>query len=41
VEVDELFYSRYEVTRQGLILKDTTSIIIGKTEVTSEIEVQI
>jgi hypothetical protein len=37
MEVDELFYSCYEVTRQGLILKDTTSVNILKVEVTSEV----
>jgi hypothetical protein len=36
-EVDELFYSCYEVTRQGLVLKDTSSIIIHKAEVTPEV----
>jgi hypothetical protein len=36
MEVDELFYSCYEVTRQGLILKDTTSVNILKVEVTSK-----
>jgi hypothetical protein len=35
--VDELFYSRYEVMWQGLVLKDTPSIIIHKTEVTLEV----
>jgi hypothetical protein len=32
-ELDELFCSRYEVMQQGLILKDTTPIIIHKAEV--------
>jgi hypothetical protein len=36
-EVDELFYLRYEVTRQGLILKDVASIIIRKAEVTPKV----
>jgi hypothetical protein len=31
--LDELFYSRYEVTWQGLVLKDTMSIIIRKAKV--------
>jgi hypothetical protein len=36
-EVDDLFYSCYEVTRQGLILKDTAPIIIRKAEVTPHV----
>jgi hypothetical protein len=28
VDLEELFYSRYEVMRQGLVIKDTTPIII-------------
>jgi hypothetical protein len=36
-DMDELFYSRYEVTRQGVILKDNASIIIQKAEVTPEV----
>jgi hypothetical protein len=36
-EVDDLFYSRYEVTWQGLVLKDTTPIIIRKAEVTPDV----
>jgi hypothetical protein len=38
VNLDELFYSCYEVTRQGVILKDATPIIIRKTEVTPEVQ---
>jgi hypothetical protein len=37
IDLHELFYSCYEVTRQGLILKDTASIIIRKAEVTPEV----
>jgi hypothetical protein len=33
-DLDELFYSHYEVTRQGLFLKDTVPVIIRKAEVT-------
>jgi hypothetical protein len=33
-EVDELFYSCYKVTQKGLVLKDTSPIIIRKTKVT-------
>jgi hypothetical protein len=36
-DLEELFYSRYEMTRQGLVLKDITSIIIHKAEVTPEV----
>jgi hypothetical protein len=36
VDMDELFYSRYEVMQQGVILKDNTSIIIRKAKVTPE-----
>jgi hypothetical protein len=36
-EVDELFYSHYEVTRHGLNLKDIEPIIIHKAEVTPEV----
>jgi hypothetical protein len=36
-DLDELFYSCYEVTRQGLVLKDTSPIIIRKAEVTLEV----
>jgi hypothetical protein len=35
--VDELFYSCYEVTRHGLVLKDTVLIIIRKAEVIPEV----
>jgi hypothetical protein len=37
VVVDEHFFSRYEVTQQGLIQKDATPIIIRKAEVTPEV----
>jgi hypothetical protein len=37
VDLEELFYSRYEVMRQGLVIKDTTPIIIHKAEVTPEV----
>jgi hypothetical protein len=37
VDLDELFYSCYEVTQQGLVLKDTLSIIIRKAEVTLKV----
>jgi hypothetical protein len=37
IEVDEFFYSRYEVTWQGLILKGTAPIIIRNAEVTPEV----
>jgi hypothetical protein len=33
-DVDEIFLSRYEVTRQGLIQKDVESINIRKSEIT-------
>jgi hypothetical protein len=36
-DLDEFFYSHYEVTRQGLVFKDTTPIIIRKAEVTHEV----
>jgi hypothetical protein len=36
-EVDELFFSCYEVTRLGLVQKDTTPIIIRKADVTLEV----
>jgi hypothetical protein len=36
-DLDELFYSHYKVTRQGVVLKDAKSIIIHKTEVTPEV----
>jgi hypothetical protein len=36
-EVDELFFSWYDVTQQGLIQKDVPSIIIRKAEVTPEV----
>jgi hypothetical protein len=36
-DLDELFYLRYKVTRQGLALKDTSPIIILKAEVTPEV----
>jgi hypothetical protein len=36
-DLDELFYSCYEMTWQGAILKDTILIIIRKAEVTPEI----
>jgi hypothetical protein len=35
--LEELFYSCYEMTRQGLVLKDIMSIIIHKAEVTPEV----
>jgi hypothetical protein len=31
--LEELFLSRYEVTRQGMVLKDTTPIVFTKPEV--------
>jgi hypothetical protein len=37
VDLDDLFLSRYEMTRQGPILKDTTSIVICKAEVTPKV----
>jgi hypothetical protein len=37
VNFDELFLSRYEMMRQGAILKDTMLIIIHKAEVTLEV----
>jgi hypothetical protein len=37
IDLDELFYSRYEVTQQGVILKDTVPIIIHKAEVAPEV----
>jgi hypothetical protein len=37
IDLDELFYSRYEVTQQGVILKDTVLIIIHKAEVALEV----
>jgi hypothetical protein len=37
VKLDEFFYSCYEVTRQGLILTDSVSIIIHKAEVTPKV----
>jgi hypothetical protein len=37
VHLEELFLSRYEVMRQGIILKDTTSIIFHKAEVIPEV----
>jgi hypothetical protein len=37
IDLNELFYLHYEMTRQGAILKDVVSIIIRKTEVTSEV----
>jgi hypothetical protein len=36
-DLEELFYSRYEVTWQGAILKDAAPIIILKAEVTPEV----
>jgi hypothetical protein len=36
-DLEELFLSRYEITRQGPILKDTTSTVIRKAEVTPEV----
>jgi hypothetical protein len=36
-DLEELFLSRCEVMRQGTVLKDTTSIIIRKAEVTPEV----
>jgi hypothetical protein len=36
-EVDEIFLSRYKVTRQWLIQKDATPINIRKSEVTTEV----
>jgi hypothetical protein len=35
--LEELFISRCKVTRQGTVLKDTTSIIFTKPEVTPEV----
>jgi hypothetical protein len=35
---EELFLSRYEVTRQGTILKDTTPIIFNKSEAILEVQ---
>jgi hypothetical protein len=37
-EVDEVFLSRYEVTRQGLVKRDATSITICKSEETPEVK---
>jgi hypothetical protein len=36
--IKELFLSHYEVTRQGTILKDTTSIIFHKAEIIPEVQ---
>jgi hypothetical protein len=36
-DLDELFYSRYEVIRQGVMLKDVVPIIIRKAEVTPKV----
>jgi hypothetical protein len=36
-DLEGLFNSRYEVTRQGLILKDVVLIIIRKAEVTPQV----
>jgi hypothetical protein len=36
-DLDELFYSHYEVMRHGLVLEDIMSIIIRKVEVTPEV----
>jgi hypothetical protein len=36
-EVDEIFLSHYEVTRQGLVQKDAAPINIRKSEVTPEV----
>jgi hypothetical protein len=36
-DLEELFYSRYEMTRQGGILKDAGSIILHKAEVAPEV----
>jgi hypothetical protein len=36
-DLDELFYSRYEMTRQGAILKDAAPIVIRKADVTPEV----
>jgi hypothetical protein len=36
-DLKELFYSRYEMTRQGAILKGAAPIIIRKAEVTPEV----
>jgi hypothetical protein len=35
--LEELFLSRCEVTRQGTVLKDTTPIVVTKPEVISEV----
>jgi hypothetical protein len=35
--LDELFLSRCEVTRQGTVLKDTTPIVFTKPEITPEV----
>jgi hypothetical protein len=37
-EVDELFFSCYEVRRQGHVLKDAAPIVIRKAEVTPEVQ---
>jgi hypothetical protein len=37
VDLDELFYSCYEVTRQGRVLTHAALIIIRKAEVTPEV----
>jgi hypothetical protein len=36
-DLEDLFLSRYEMTQQGLILKDTMPIVIHKAEVTPEV----
>jgi hypothetical protein len=35
---EELFLSRYEVTRQGTVLKDTTPIVFNKSEAILEVQ---
>jgi hypothetical protein len=36
-DLEELFYSCYEMMQQGAVLKDTTPIIICKVDVTPEV----
>jgi hypothetical protein len=36
-DLDELFYSRYEVMQQGVVLKDDAPIIIHNAKVTLEV----
>jgi hypothetical protein len=37
IDLEDLFYSRYEMTRQAGVLKDVVPIVIRKTEVTTEV----